>query len=127
VCGLVLLWAVGPVEAGTRDASIATYLGSAISSVHEARNAALAGNSAVCVDAVKRAKQAMKEVSGTVADMPVRQDTLGKPMQESLRSLQDTNAVCAPENQGAAVATLSRVAERLQEFTPQPKNRPGSD
>jgi len=125
--GLVILLGFGAAEAGTRDGGIEEHLDVAIKSAREAREALLTGNTAACVDAVKRAKQSMKEVSGSVADLPARQDTLGKPMHESLRSLQDTKAVCAPENQGAAVATLSRVAERLQEFTPQPKNRPGSD
>lgn len=99
-----------------QNQSLANHLASAAQSAREAQNALSAGQVDVCAAAVKKTKQSCKEVVGILTDRPSYDDVLGKPMNETLRALRDTRAVCEPADaadQGKTLATVSNRLERL--------------
>lgn len=99
-----------------QNQSLAEHLAAAAQSAREAQNALSAGQVDVCAAAVKKTKQSCKEVVGILTDRPSYDDVFGKPMNETLRALKDTRAVCEPADaadQGKTLATVSNRLERL--------------
>lgn len=98
----------GSVFAAENASGVKEFMAKTLETAKAAQAAAVAGDEAGCLAAIKQTKQFYKEITG---------DAAGKPLQDALKKVKEGQAHCEAGNAQEAVPFLSEAVATMEKIS----------